>query len=192
MKRAQMLLLEALERERRAQLLLIEGKADEAALILREVADLYRRSWEMAPDRAFGRLAGMLKAAILGGEADPFAEFAREQVPLADSPASAWVLALAALVLGDDSAAASAAEEMRGSDGAFDRAADAVSALAGGDGSGYSQAVRAIVADFEDREHYLTGVAIADTALVLERLAEARGIAARPESSLLPQAPSLG
>jgi hypothetical protein len=45
---------------------------------------------------------------------------------------------------------------------------------------------RAIVEDFEGREAHLTGVPIADTALMLERLAERRGLAAHPESLLLP------
>jgi uncharacterized protein len=42
------------------------------------------------------------------------------------------------------------------------------------------------VADFETREEHLTGVPIADTALVLERLAEPRGLAVYPLSPLLP------
>jgi hypothetical protein len=42
------------------------------------------------------------------------------------------------------------------------------------------------VADFEGRDRHLSGVAVADTALVLERLAEPRGMAARPQSSLVP------
>jgi hypothetical protein len=46
--------------------------------------------------------------------------------------------------------------------------------------------VAAIVADFEGRDEHLTGVPIADTALMLERLAGARGLAAHPASALLP------
>ena len=42
------------------------------------------------------------------------------------------------------------------------------------------------MADFEAREEHLTGVPIADTALVLERLAERRRLAAHPRSALLP------
>ena len=45
----------------------------------------------------------------------------------------------------------------------------------------------AIVADFEGRDEHLTGVAIADTALMFVRLAEARGMAFRPSSRLLPE-----
>jgi hypothetical protein len=75
---------------------------------------------------------------------------------------------------------------MREGSPAFGRAADAIAALAGGDGEGYAAAVRAIVADFEGRDEHLTGVPIADTALMLERLAASRGLAAAPRSSLLP------
>ena len=75
---------------------------------------------------------------------------------------------------------------MREGSPAFGRAADAIEALADGDGERYAAAVRAIVADFEARDEHLTGVPIADTALMLERLAEHRGIAAHPASALLP------
>jgi hypothetical protein len=90
-------------------------------------------------------------------------------------------------VLGDDDAAASAAEGMRAGSQAFGRAADAIEALAGGDAGAYEAAVRAIVADFEGRSEHLTGVPIADTALMLERFAEPRGLAARVASPLLPR-----
>ncbi len=75
---------------------------------------------------------------------------------------------------------------MRAGSPAFGRAADAVEALAARDREAYSGAVRAIVADFEGRDEHLTGVPVADTALMLERLAEPRGLAARPRSALLP------
>ena len=42
------------------------------------------------------------------------------------------------------------------------------------------------MADFEVRDQHLSGVAIADTALVLERLAEPRGMAVQP-TGLLPR-----
>ena len=50
----------------------------------------------------------------------------------------------------------------------------------------YAAALGEIVADFEARDQHLSGVAVADTALVLERLAEPRGIAVRPASALVP------
>ncbi len=42
------------------------------------------------------------------------------------------------------------------------------------------------MADFEGREQHLTGVPFADTALMFERLAERRGMAAGVRSSMLP------
>ena len=177
----------ALAAESEAHRLLLAGRGDDAQPRLREAADLYRRSWEGAGGRSFGRLIGMLKAAILAGGGSDTASYVRDALGTSgDSPASWYALALAALVEGDDPLAATAAERMRLGSEAFARTADAIAALAERDGARYGQALGAIVADFEQREEHLTGVAIADTALVLERLAEGRGIAARPESPVLP------
>jgi hypothetical protein len=185
-KRTQELLLEALEREAEAQRLLLAGEPGAAAPILREVAGLYRRSWEEAHATAYGRLAGMLKAAILAGGGEEEAAFARAQVPAPDTLASAYAVALAALVEGDDEVAAAAARTVEGGDEAFARAGRAIGALAAGDGAAYADAVTAIVRDFEARDAHVTGVAIADTALVLETLAVRRGLAAGVRSALLP------
>ncbi|HEY7077568.1 MAG TPA: hypothetical protein VH418_19455, partial [Solirubrobacteraceae bacterium] len=93
----------------------------------------------------------------------------------------------AAAALGDDETLARAAAAMREGGDAFARTADALAALARRDAAAYAQAVRAIVADFGARDAHLTGVAFADTALMLERLAAPRGLAARPASALLPR-----
>jgi hypothetical protein len=187
---AQLLLEDALAREGEAHRLLLEGEARRAARPLRETAELYRSSWEEAGPRSYGRLLGMLKATVLGGsgedEAAAYALGAVGDTP--DSPASSYVVALAALIRGDDERARRAVVGMRG-DGdadAFSRTADAIDAVAAGDGTGYAEALRAILADFEGRQQHLTGVAIADTALVLERLAAKRGIAAEVSSPMLP------
>jgi hypothetical protein len=102
------------------------------------------------------------------------------------SPAASYVRAVAALVEDDDEAAARAADGMRGASPAFANAADAIAALARRDAGAYAAALSAIVADFEAREEHLTGVAIADTAVMLERLAAPRGLARRPRSRVLP------
>ena len=152
---------------------------------LRRAAARDCASWEAAPPRSFGRLVGYAKASILAGD-DPV-DYVRAQLGADDrSPPACWARALAYLADGNDERAARAAEGMRAGSEAFGRAADAVAALAAGDRDAYAAAVRAIVADFEAREEHLTGVRIADTALVLERLAERRRIAAHPESDLLP------
>ena len=166
---------------------LLDGDEPHGRERLAEAVARYRASWELAPPRSYGRLVGMLKAAVIAGEgAAGAAAYAREAVPEADSPPSSYVRAIAALVDGDDDAAAGFAEGMREGSPAFGRAADAIAALARRDAGAYAAAVRAIVEDFEGREEHLTGVPIADTALMLERLAEPRGLAAHPASALLP------
>ena len=60
-----------------------------------------------------------------------------------------------------------------------ERTATALRALAAGDGAAYTAAVAAIEADFEARDAHLTGVAIADTAIMLELIARERALDAR-------------
>lgn len=186
---------EAVERDGAAYRHLLAGRAEEGRLLLGEAAARYRASWDAAPPRSFGRLVAGLKSAILAGDAgEPgaaraAADHARAQVGEAcDSPTACYALALAALVQGDDAAAARAAAAMREGGDAFARTADALVALAGGEGDAYAAAVVAIVRDFEGRDAHLTGVPIADTALMLEALAAPRGLAARPSSPLMPTA----
>jgi len=185
---AQARLTAAIAAEHRGHEALLAGDAAAAAEAMREAAALYRRSWEAAPPTSFGRLVGMLKAAVIAGDATLEAAYAREQLPEAlESPTASYAQAIAALVEGDDRAAAAAAARMHAGSPAFARAADAIAGLAEGDATAYADAVRAIVADFEERDEHLTGVRIADTALMLERLAESRGLAVRPTSALLPR-----
>ena len=166
---------------------LLDGDADRGRERLAEAMVRYRASWELAPPRSFGRLVGMLKAAVIAGDAADAAAYARSAVPEADSPPSSYVRAIAALVEGDDEAAAGFADGMREGSPAFVRAADAIAALVARDADAYATAVRAIVEDFEGRDEHLTGVAVADTALMLERLAASRGFSAGVESPLLPR-----
>jgi uncharacterized protein len=178
-------LRDAIEADAEAHRALLAGA--DARPALRRAAERYRVSWENAPPRSFGRLVGYAKASILAGD-DP-GPYVREALgPDAGSPAAAWAVALGALAEGDDALAARAADGMRTGDDAppFERAAAAVAALAAGDRAAYRGAVAAIVADFEARAKHLTGVAIADTALVLERLAERRLMAVHPTSPVLP------
>lgn len=169
----------------------MEGDLPTARKAFRSAADLYRQSWENAPPHSYGRLVGMLKAVVLSGE-DPSsaAEYVRATLAEDDharqSPTASYALALSALTVGDDRRAEELTDIMRGGSEAFDRTATAIAALAAADGSGYARAVGEIVSDFEQRAAHLTGVAIADTALVLERLAALRGMAAGLRSGVLP------
>ncbi len=183
------LLREAMATEAGAQRALLAGDDATARDRLLRASRLYRASWDAAGPASFGRLIGMLKAAVIADDdaAAAAATYARTEIPDdAGSPPARYAVAVAALVLGDDAGAEAAAAGMRAGSPAFVRAADAVIALARGDAAAYATAVRAIVADFEGRTAHLTGVAIADTALMLERLAEGRRIACRPASELLP------
>jgi hypothetical protein len=190
-KRHQELLTAAIERDGEAQRALMEGNPSAARAAFLAAAGLYRQSWEEAPPRSYGRLVGLLKASVLSGE-DPRAAADYVRAALADdpdadgSPTASYALALAALVAGDDARAGRLAEAMRGGSEAFSRAATAIAALAAGDRDAYSAAVAEIVRDFEQRSGHLTGVAIADTALALERLAAPRRLAAGVQSEVLP------
>jgi len=182
------LMLEALQREADGQRALLAGDETAGRAAMLAAAGLYRRSWELASSTSYGRLVGALKAAIIGGDATELAGYARTQIPdPPPSPPAAYVVALAALAGGEDPTAAAASRLMReqASD-AFVRAADAVLALARGDAGAYALAVQAIVSDFESRDAFVTGVPIADTALMFERLAQEREMRAGIESRLLP------
>lgn len=178
-------LLAAIAVEGRGHRALLDGDARVAALALEEAAALYRASWELAGPGAFGRLVGHVKAAVLaGGDAAAAARYVRAEVPgPGESPVATYALAVAALVL-DELPVDLAPMHARGE--AFGRTAVALDALAAGDADAYAGAVTAIVADFAGREAHLTGVPIADTALLLQRLAAPRGLAVPITSPLLP------
>ncbi|MGO9499835.1 MAG: hypothetical protein ACLQA5_24460 [Solirubrobacteraceae bacterium] len=184
----QELLTAAIECEREAQQRLIDGHLEAARAEFREVAELYRRSWEAAHARAFGRLVGMLKASVLAGGGVAEAAYARAALAEADqdSATANYARAIAALIAGDDEDALAWATLLSEATDAFARAGEAISALAAHDEARYAAALEAIVRDFEERSQHLTGVAIADTALMLETLAARRGMAAGIESPVLP------
>ncbi len=178
----------AIEHEAQAQRAALAGATLESEAAFRQASDEYRRSWELAPPRSYGRLVGMLKAAILGGNGSPAAGYVKSALSsdTRGSPTAAYAGALAALALGEDDDALHQAQAMRSGSEAFARAALAIQALARADPGAYREALSAIVADFEQRHGHLTGVAIADTAAMFERLASSRGLPANLESSLLP------
>jgi hypothetical protein len=177
----------AVEADAGAQRCLLAGNSAAAESFLRESERLYRESWEAAPPGGYGRLVGMLKAAILQDDAEAAAAYVRASLADHDaSPTAAYALALACLADGDDVAAGAAAGVMATGGDAFARTAEALMALARRDEGAYAAALQAVIADFEARDLHLTSVPFADTALVLERLAEPRGLSQRPSSPLLP------
>ena len=121
--------------------------------------------------------------AILAGDGvDAVARRAVAETEHAESPASAYVRALALVCLDEVPDVAA----MLDAGGAFERTGRALAALAARDPAAYRGAIAEIVADFEGRDQHLSGVAVADTVLVLERLAEPRHMAARPATRARP------
>lgn len=184
----QQLMTAAVERDRVGQQALLAGDRDGARSAFAAAADLYRQSWEAAPATAYGRLVGVLKSAVLAGRGVPEAGYVRAALGDRDptSSTASYAQALAALILGEDEDAGLWAGRMGGGTDAFGRTAEAIAALATNDGGRYAAALAAIVRDFEERTEHLTGVAIADTALVLLELGARRGMAVAIESPVLP------
>jgi hypothetical protein len=171
---------------------LMQGRRGEAAGWFARSAERYRESFDDAPPESWGRLIGAVKSRVLardwGGAGDD-ARWALEQGPgEAASPIGRYGAALAALVLGEDERAGALAGGLQGEpEEAFPSAvADAVFALAAGEAQAYAAAVARVLESFESRDAYLEDIPVADTVLVLEALAERRGLASRPVSPLLP------
>jgi len=104
----------------------------------------------------------------------------------APGPIGGYCAALALLALGrDEDAGIVAARIADGLEPAS--VADALGALARADGAAYVAARLAVLRSFEEREAFLEDVRVADTVLVLDALAAARGLELPPLSSpLLP------
>jgi hypothetical protein len=171
----------ALAAEASAYRSLLEGGDAGPALV--GARDAYLASHAETGPASWGRLVGALKMAILAGDgAEQIARQALREVGDTDTAASDYLRALAQVTLGE----APVVETMLAAGEPFARTGRALAALAGGDRVGYERALGEIVADFECRDQHLSGVAIADTALVLERLAGPRGMAVHPASPLVP------
>ena len=182
-------MLVAIAAEGEAHAALLAGDTDAARAGYSRAIDAYRASWAVAPPKSYGRLVGLLKAAVLGGTGSDAAGEVRallaDDPDAAGSPVASYVLAVAALLAGDDDAVAPLADVMEPRGGAFERTATALRALAARDGEAYAAAAAAIADDFAAREEHLTGVAIADTAIMLEIVAGERGLAAGLDSPLV-------
>ena len=169
---------------------LMQGRDAEAAGWFARSAQRYRESWPDAPPASWGRLIGALKAQVLAGDwegAEVDARWALEQDHAAgDSPIGAYASMLAHLILGQDSEAAQLAGALEDEEGFPVAVAAALSALARGHAEDYAVAVAAVLSSFEERDEYLEDIPVADTVIVLEALAERRGMATRPSSALLP------
>lgn len=171
---------------------LMQGRKAEAAGWFARSAERFRESYVDAPFGSWGRLIGAVKARVLAGDWDGAtadARWALDQRPEeAESPIGRYAATLALLVLGRDEEAASLADGLRAeADDAFPRpVADALTGLAAGDPDVYRDAVSLVLVSFEERDAYLEDIPVADTVVVLEALANRRGLTAGLVSPLLP------
>ena len=172
--------------------LLAQGRTDEAAEWLAHAAERYRESWDDAPPGSWGRPIGMLKARLLADDWDAAQEEARwtldQGAAAAESPIGRYAACLANLVLERWEEARVLADGLR-LDASFPHdVGDALAFIAAQDVAGYVTAVESVLESFETRAEYLEDLPVADTVLVLQKLAQRRGITTELSSPLLPSA----
>jgi hypothetical protein len=150
----------------------------------------YHDSFADAPPDSWGRPIATMKARLLAGEsAEDEARWALELGAAgASSPIGRYAAALALLILGEDDEARVHADAIRTRDDFPAPVGDTLAMIAAGtDAIGYVEAIEDVLRSFESRDEYLEDVAVADTVIVLARLAEQRGLRADLESPLLPK-----
>jgi len=160
--------------------LLMAGREDAAADWLRRAAQRYRESWDAgAPPGSWGRPIAAMKSLLIAGEdASEAARWALDAgAATTESPIGRYAAALACLVLGEDVEARAIGSTLRGLDDFPQAVADAVVTVAASDRAGYLLAIEDVLESFEQRTEFLEDVAVADTVLVLQRLAAARDVA---------------
>ena len=172
---------------------LMLGERAKAANWLKRAAETYQESLDGAPPGSWGRPIGAMKACVLADDWSGAEKYARLALDAgaadAESPIGRYAACLASLVLGDDVAARILGDSLHGRDDFPHAVADALRMVAAADDApGYILAVEAVLESFETREEYLEDVPVADTVLVLQALAERRGLHADLESPLLPAA----
>jgi hypothetical protein len=165
--------------------LLMAGRADESAAWLRRAAERYEQSWSGAPPDSWGRPIAAMKSLLLAGDdATDAARWALDAgAGEAVSPIGAYAATLAHLVLNEDDGARLHGDALRTRDDFPQTVADAVVALATADPPSYRRAIEALLDDFEHRTDFLEDVPVADTVLVLQRLAADRGLAVELRAS---------
>jgi hypothetical protein len=171
--------------------LLMSGRPDEARDWFMDAASAWRASWADATPTSWGRPIGVIKSLLLAGDDDGAAEAAEWALSLgcegAESPVGRYAAALALLTLDRSADARHSAASIRERDDFPRDVADALALIAAHDPVGYTEAVESVLQSFETRDGYLEDVAVADTVLVLQRLAARRGISADlPPSPVLP------
>jgi len=165
---------------------------EDAAEWLGRAAARYRESFDEAPPESWGRPIGAIKANVLAGDWEAAERAARWALDAgaaeAGSPIGRYAACLALLVVGRDREARVQADTIRIRDDFPAAVGDALAMIAAGtDEIGYVVAVEEVLESFETREEYLEDVPVADTVIVLQALAERRGLVpAELSSPLLP------
>lgn len=170
--------------------LLMAGDAEQASAWFERAVSAYHDSWADAAPDAWGRPIATMKARLLVGEsAEDEARWALA-LGAGDAPTAIghYAAALACLILGEDDDARIHADAVRTRDDFPAPVGDALAMIAAGtDAVGYVEAIEAVLESFESREEYLEDVPVADTVIVLMRLAEQRGLQSDLDSPLLPK-----
>lgn len=159
--------------------LLMADRADESAGWLRRAAERYRESWNGAPPDSWGRPIAAMKSLLLADDdATDAARWALDAgAAEAESPIGTYAGTLAYLVLRRDDDALTLGATLCERDDFPPTVARAVVAIAAADQAAYREAIEDLLADFEQRTDFLEDVPVADTVLVLQRLAAARKLA---------------
>jgi hypothetical protein len=159
--------------------LLMAGRNDESAEWLRRAANRYRESWADAPPDSWGRPIAAMKALLLAGDdASEAARWALDAgAATAESPIGRYAGTLALLVLGDNVGARVLGTTLRDTADFPPAVADALVEVAGADRVDYQISLEDILESFERRTDFLEDIPVADTVLVLQRLAAARDLA---------------
>jgi hypothetical protein len=169
----------------------MQGLGDDAREWFDRACERYRESWQDAPPGSWGRPIAILKARILAGDwagAERDAAWTLEQgAGEADSPIGRYAAALAYAVLRQWEDMRIAVDALRLDETFPSEVAEALAFIASPDPVAYVEAVEAVLESFEARDAYLEDLPAADTVLVLQELAERRGLTpAELESELLP------
>jgi hypothetical protein len=169
---------------------LMGGDTDSARMWFARAVQRYRESYEHAPPASWGRPIGILKARVLAGDWNGAAADARwtleQDAAEAESPIGRYAACLALLILGRDEEARTIADGLRTNGGFPPDVGAALAMIAAQDPVGYIEAIEAVLESFETRDEYLEDLPVADTVMVLQALAERRGMAAELSSPLLP------
>jgi hypothetical protein len=171
--------------------LVMQGLVGDARKWFDRACERYRESWRDAPPGSWGRPIAILKARVLAGDwegAERDAAWTLEQgAGEAESPIGRYAAALAYAVLRQWDDMRIAADALRLDESFPSEVAETLAYVASPDPVAYVEAVEAVLESFETRDAYLEDLPAADTVLVLQALAERRGLTpAELQSALLP------